>query len=80
MVQKAAAKNDEKALYNLGLCFKYGEGVVRSDRWAKYYFSEASKFDHPKANAQLKSIVKATALSNRTENQKLRSKDKKAKS
>lgn len=51
--KKAAARKDDKAFYNLGLCYKYGDGVRKSKRWAKYYFLKADKFGHKLAKGQL---------------------------
>ncbi|MHA4810017.1 tetratricopeptide repeat protein [Flavitalea flava] len=47
--RKAARKNDPKALYNLGLCYKHGDGVEQSSRWANHYFVKAQKFGHKTA-------------------------------
>ena len=55
--KKAAAKNDPKATYNLGLCFRQGKGVKQSDRWAKHYFEKAASLGHKKAAKELKVVV-----------------------
>jgi TPR repeat protein len=54
--KKASSKNDAKAFFNLGMCYKYGEGVNESKRWAKFYFSKAKTFGHKGAAAQLKEL------------------------
>jgi len=43
-------------LYNLGLCYKYGDGVNKSDRWARHYFSRAAKQGHKDAKKQLQAL------------------------
>ena len=55
--RKAAAKNDPKALYNIGLCYKHGDGVKRSNRWARHYFEKARILGHKNANKQLKALT-----------------------
>ena len=55
--KKAARKNDPKALYNLGLCYKFGDGVNKSMRWAIYYFEKAMYLEHKNAKAQFKSFA-----------------------
>jgi len=54
--RRAAAHQDDKALYNLGLCYKEGDGVIRSKRWALYYFTKADKFGHKKAKKHIVEI------------------------
>lgn len=54
--KKAALKNDDKALYNLGLCYKYGDGVKQSNRWAQYYFKKATELGHTAAKKELKNF------------------------
>jgi len=54
--KKAARKKDPKALYNLGLCYKYGDGVLKSLYWTKYYFEKANKLGHKNAKKQLVSL------------------------
>jgi TPR repeat protein len=54
--KKAAAKNDAKALYNLGHCYADGEGVKQSNRWAKHFFTKAFEYGHRKAKGQLKKL------------------------
>ncbi len=56
--RKAVARQDDKALYNLGLCYKEGDGVTRSKRWALYYFSKADKTGNKKAKKQIAEIQK----------------------
>jgi uncharacterized protein len=45
-------------LFNLGLCYKYGDGVRRSIRWSKHYFLKAHKFGHERAKSQLRELLK----------------------
>ncbi|MFN7604068.1 MAG: hypothetical protein ACK5R0_21960, partial [Bacteroidota bacterium] len=54
--KKAADKADDKALYNLGLCNEFGDGVRQSIRWAKHYYSKASKLGHKNAKSKLKGL------------------------
>jgi TPR repeat protein len=54
--KKAASKNDDKALYNLGLCYKHGNGVKQSNRWAKHYFEHAKRFGHKEAAKELRAL------------------------
>jgi TPR repeat protein len=54
--RKAAAKNDAKAMFNLGLCFEFGDGVRKSLRWAKHYYQNASELGHRKATNKLKKL------------------------
>jgi TPR repeat protein len=61
--KKAAAKDDPKALYNLGLCYKHGDGVNRSQRWAKYYFERAARLGNSAASMQLREIMTASQFS-----------------
>jgi TPR repeat protein len=55
--KKAAAKQDDKALFNLALCCKYGQGVPYSVRWAKYYLKKASELGHKRAKDHLKELI-----------------------
>jgi uncharacterized protein len=55
--KKAASKKDDKALYNLGLCYKNGAGVRQSNRWAKHYFTKASGYGHKASKKQLTSLA-----------------------
>jgi TPR repeat protein len=57
--KKAAAKQDPKALYNLALCYEYGDGVTRSHRWARYYFSKAAALGHKSAGGKIKALSAA---------------------
>ncbi|MBK7030953.1 MAG: sel1 repeat family protein [Bacteroidales bacterium] len=59
--KKAAHKNDAKALYNLGLCYESGEGVLQSNRWAEFYFLKASKLGYRKARNKVKRITNSVA-------------------
>lgn len=45
------------ALYNLSLCYKNGDGVNQSNRWAQYYFKKAAASGHKPAKKALKNIV-----------------------
>lgn len=54
--KKAANQGDDKVLYNLGLCYEFGDSVNQSIRWAKYYFNKASKLGHRKASNKLKKL------------------------
>lgn len=56
LYKKAAKHNDEKALLNLGLCYKYGDGVNQSNRWAKYYFEKAEQNGNNRAKRELKNL------------------------
>ena len=56
--RKAAKCNDDKALLNMGLCYKYGEGVTQSNRWAKHYFEKAEFYGNRRAKKQLKELEK----------------------
>jgi TPR repeat protein len=54
MYKKAASKNDDKAFYNLALCYEYGEGLTRSTRWAEHYYLKVAKFGNQKSKEKLK--------------------------
>lgn len=41
-------------MYNLGLCYLYGDGVARSERWARFYMTKAAHYGHPVAKRKLK--------------------------
>lgn len=54
--RRAASQKDNRAFYNLGLCYKHGAGVQKSRRWTKYYFVKADEFGHKLAKGQLKEL------------------------
>lgn len=54
--RKRRKKDDDKAFYNLGLCYEFGEGVTQSARWAIHYYAKASKLGHQKAAIKLKQM------------------------
>ena len=43
-------------MYNLGLCYEFGDGVTQSTRWTKHYYSKASKLGHKEAKDKLKRL------------------------
>ena len=61
-MRRAARRGDSKAQYNLGLAYEAGdEGVRRSIRYAKKWFSKAADSGHAKARRLLKSLRKKSA-------------------
>ena len=52
--RKAARRGDAKAQYNLGLCYKHGEGVSRSKRWAHHWIKKAARKKLPAAIMAMK--------------------------
>jgi TPR repeat protein len=57
--KKAARRSDPKAYYNIGLCYKRGEGVRQSNKWAMYYFNKAVALGHKEASKQLKELLRS---------------------
>lgn len=44
--KKAAKQDDAIAQWNLGLCYRDGEGVRQSERWSRYWISKAAEQGH----------------------------------
>ena len=54
--RKAARQGNERAMYNIGLMYKNGNGAPKSLRWARFWFKKAAAQGHEKARVTLREL------------------------